>query len=240
MPAGGHVVDRRERCVARTLSRPEARAFYDAFGAKQDRQAFYEDPAIADLIAHADFEHARAVLEFGCGTGRLAERLLADHLPPDARYRGADISATMVDLAGQRLAPWRDRAAVRLISGSTDLDAVDGSADRFLSTYVLDLLSTQDIRDLLDEARRVLKAEGLLCLVNLTPGETFPSRLVTACWRAVYRIDLKRVGGCRPIRLAAFLADEDWRILHRRVVSPVGISSEIVVASPRAAPRTRT
>ncbi len=225
--------------MARTLSRSEARAFYDAFGAKQDRQAFYEDPAIADLIAHADFEHARAVLEFGCGTGRLAERLLADHLPPDARYRGADISATMVDLARRRLAPWHGRAAVRLTPGSPALDAADGSADRFVSTYVLDLLSPQDIRALLEEARRVLNAEGLLCLASLTPGQTFPARIVTALWRAVYGIDPKRVGGCRPVRLSEFLAGPDWHILHRRVVSPVGISSEIVVASPRGAARGR-
>ncbi|MGE5248130.1 MAG: class I SAM-dependent methyltransferase, partial [Verrucomicrobiota bacterium] len=81
-----------------TLSHEEARAFYDRFGAKQDWQRFYEDRAIADLIAHASFGKAGAVLEFGSGTGRLAETLLARHLPPTARYLALDVSGTMVSL----------------------------------------------------------------------------------------------------------------------------------------------
>ena len=44
------------------LSHKEARAFYDRFGAKQDLQSFYEDPAVERLIAHADFANASAVL----------------------------------------------------------------------------------------------------------------------------------------------------------------------------------
>jgi hypothetical protein len=38
------------------------------------------------LIAHVGFGEAHAVFEFGCGTARFAEELLADHLPPDSRY----------------------------------------------------------------------------------------------------------------------------------------------------------
>ena len=96
----------------RTLSHVEARAFYDWFGAKQDSQRFYEDQAVADLIIHADFDQARAVYEFGCGTGRLAKRLLSSYLPPDCRYQAVDISATMVRLAQERLARWSERVRV--------------------------------------------------------------------------------------------------------------------------------
>ena len=86
------------------LTRPEARAFYDRFGVKQDAQAFYEDPAIDELLRHADFESAEIVCEFGCGTGRLANRLLAENLPETARYLGWDLSPTMVGLSRQRFA----------------------------------------------------------------------------------------------------------------------------------------
>src|SRR5260221_3129440 len=51
------------------LTHGQARAFYDWMGAKQDWQAFYEKRATRDLIAHASFETAQAVFEFGCGTG---------------------------------------------------------------------------------------------------------------------------------------------------------------------------
>ncbi len=50
------------------------------------------------LIAHADFEHVRAVFELGFGTGKLAQQLLERYLPPDAIYSGIHISATMARL----------------------------------------------------------------------------------------------------------------------------------------------
>jgi SAM-dependent methyltransferase len=83
-----------------TLSHAAARALYDRIGRWQDTQRFYEDEATADLIAHADLHQAQSVFEFGVGTGRLAARLLRDHLPATAHYLGIDISATMVTSLG--------------------------------------------------------------------------------------------------------------------------------------------
>jgi hypothetical protein len=60
------------------LTRPQAQAFYDSFGSKQ---AFYEDAALDDLIAHAAFEQSASVFELASGTGRLAQCLLSRHLP---------------------------------------------------------------------------------------------------------------------------------------------------------------
>ena len=106
-----------------TLSHLEARALYDRIGAWQDTQRFYEDYATADLIAHADLHQAQSVFEFGAGTGRIAERLLRDHLPTTAHYFGLDISATMVALARRRLTPWSERARVEQSDGSPRIQA---------------------------------------------------------------------------------------------------------------------
>ncbi len=89
--------------AARVLSHEQARRLYDRIGAKLDSQSFYEDRANHVLSEHADFGRARRVFEFGCGTGRLAEEILAHHLPAHAEYRAIDVSATMVALARQRL-----------------------------------------------------------------------------------------------------------------------------------------
>ena len=83
----------------RCLSPEEAKRFYDRLGSRQDWQDFYENPAINELVAHAAFDSAHSVCEFGCGTGALAARLLQDHLPADTRYVGLHISSTMASPA---------------------------------------------------------------------------------------------------------------------------------------------
>ncbi len=216
----------------RVLSAEETRRFYDRFGAKQDRQ-FYEAAPIEHMLAHGDFGHAASVFELGCGTGRLAERLLRERLHPHARYLGVDLSPTMVGLATRRLAPWRERAAVQLSEGSPSSPLPAGGCDRFVVTYVLDLLSDTVIREVLREARRVLDARGLLCAVSLTEGTSPGSRLLAATWRRIYKWRPALLGGCRPIRLAEVLDDSQWRTEHRSVVCSWGLCSEVAICSPR-------
>ena len=124
----------------RYLSSAEAKLFYDCLGSRQDWQGFFENPAINEMIAHAAFDSAHSVFEFGCRTGALASRLLQHHLPADARYVGFDISATMVSLAQKRLKPWSERARFHQSDGSPRIAEPDHRFDRFVSTYVFDLL----------------------------------------------------------------------------------------------------
>ena len=215
------------------LSRDEARAFYDRFGAKQDSQGFYEDAPLAELVEHADFDEAESVFEFGCGTGRFAEGLLEHHLPLTASYRGVDLSETMVALARARVERFEDRAEVALSDGSMRMNAPEGTIDRVVSTYVLDLLKDEDIRKFLGESLRVLTGDGKLCLTGLTRGTTVLSRLVTLVWFLIHRLRPALVGGCRPVRMIDYLDDGDWEIQHRRVVVRFGIPSEVIVAIPR-------
>lgn len=148
----------------RILTHEQAQVFYNRMGAKQDWQAFYEAKATHDLIAHASFETAQAVFEFGCGTAAFAERLLAVYLSPEAQYVAVDSSPTMIRLAQERLARFGSRVEVQLTDGSVQFDNPSGVYDRFVSTYVADLLSAADIAEMLSEAHRILKMEVLLLL----------------------------------------------------------------------------
>jgi ubiquinone/menaquinone biosynthesis C-methylase UbiE len=214
------------------LSRSQITAYYDRFGAKQDTQAFYEDAALDRLIAHADFESADSVFELGCGTGRFASRLLSKHLRSSATYLGVDLSRTMVNLAEQRIAPYAERANVVQTDGSMRFPAADHSVDRVVSTYVFDLLSESVMRKAISESRRVLSPDGRLCLVSLTSGTTFISKIVSATWSLIYRLHAQLVGGCRPIRLEELLGRRDWSIDYTTVVTRWGIPSEVLVATP--------
>ena len=215
------------------LTRFQARTFYDRFGKKQDTQAFYEDAALDDLIAHAAFEQAEKVFEFGCGTGRFASRLLAKHLSPSASYLGIDLSQTMIAIAQKRVLPYKERAKVTESDGSMHFALSDHSVDRVVATYVLDLLSEEDILRVISESRRVLIPGGKLCLVGLTQGVTFVSRIVIALWSAVFGLRPSLVGGCRPILLNSFFDQQSWSVDYRNVVTRFGIPSEVLIASPK-------
>jgi ubiquinone/menaquinone biosynthesis C-methylase UbiE len=212
------------------LTHERARAFYDWCGAWQDRQRFYEQRAIDDLLRYSSPAQARSILEFGCGTGRFAESLLAQYAPQETRYLGLDISTTMVRLAQARLAWFGARARVVLTSGATRLDVESSSFDRFFSTYVLDLLTESDIQSLVGEAHRVLTPGGLLGLVSLTHGFTALSRVVERMWRAAYRVHPTFVGGCRPISLETFVG-EGWAIRRTSRVVQWGVPSEVLIAA---------
>ena len=213
------------------LTPSQAKVFYDRFGKKQDAQAFYEDAALDELVAYADFEHAMSVFEFGCGTGRFAQGLLEKRLPATAVYIGSDISRTMTALASQRLSSYRERALVVQSDGSIRFPFPDHSVERVVSTYVADLLSEEDICEVFRESGRVLVADGKLCIVSLSAGITFFSRLVAKLWSGLYRLRAQWVGGCRPIRLVSYVDPEIWLIEHHAVVVQFGISSEILICS---------
>lgn len=196
---------------------------------RQDKTGYYEDVTLTDLVTHARFEEAKSVVEFGCGTGRFAEQLLANHLPADARYWGCDISTTMLELSRQRLARFGERVTLWKSSGESVTPLMDASADRFVSNYVLDILSAQEIAAVIAEAKRLLKRDGLLCLTGLTHGKGLMSKLWTAFWNVRFNLNPKWVGGCRPVALLEFL--DGWNLIHHTVVAARGISSEVVVAT---------
>jgi ubiquinone/menaquinone biosynthesis C-methylase UbiE len=215
------------------LTPEQARRVYDRIARAQDWQRFYEDAATAELVAHAEFDNAHAVVELGCGTGRFAAALLSGHLPVDASYVGVDLSPRMVALASERLRQWSHRATVTLVDGGATVPAADRSADRFVANYVFDLLGPEETRAALSKAHRVLAPGGLLCATGLTPGERGLARFVSRAWAGVWARWPALVGGCRPIRLVDELDVSQWIVTYRRTVVAWGVTSEIFIATRR-------
>lgn len=212
--------------AAPVAGRTALQAHYDALGAGQDAEAWYEDPAFDDLCARCDFEEARNVLEIGCGTGRFAERLLADHLSPDAQYIGVDLSAVMVGLTRERLARFGPRCRVVQADAVAGLPLVDGGADRIVATFVFDLFSREETRKVLENAARGLAPDGLLCAASLDQGQGPAQRLRALGWRLVRAIAPLKVGGCRPVTLPDTLGPQ-WDVVHyvRRSIKNCAIAS---------------
>ncbi len=208
----------------RGLTQIETENFYDSFGARQDGAGYYEDVTLAELCRFAKFEAAASIVEFGCGTGRFAEEMLRLN---NASYWGCDVSMTMIELSRKRLANFGERVTLVKSSGETTLPLQNESCDRFVSNYVLDILSADEIEAVLGEAQRILALNGLLCLTGLTFGEGVFSKAWTAFWNLRFDLNPKWVGGCRPVALTEFLSG--WELVHHNVVTTRGISSEVVV-----------
>jgi hypothetical protein len=139
-----------------------------------------------------------------------------------------DVSSTIGRLTRERLRRWPAHTEMRVSDGSTKLEVPDGSFDRFVTNYVLDLLREANMSSMLAEAARLLTDDGLLCLVSLTHGDKSFSKLVLLAWERVHAFRPLLVGGCRPISLLNFqLANQ-----HREVVSVFGISSEAICGGP--------
>jgi ubiquinone/menaquinone biosynthesis C-methylase UbiE len=211
------------------LSLHQARSVYDRIGRIQDWQAFYEDATINRLVANAALAGDQTIFEFGCGTGRLAARLLGA-LPPDVNYIGVDISPVMINLATRRLAAWAQRATVVLVDGSLPLPADDGCADRVLSTFVFDLLDADYARAVLDDLRRILTPDGLLCLASLTHGDRLLERAISGTWTRLWRMAPQLLGGCRPIDVSALLG-HDWQVQYHSHVHRWRLVTDVVIAT---------
>jgi ubiquinone/menaquinone biosynthesis C-methylase UbiE len=219
--------------VGKALTHSQARRFYDRFVLLQEWQAFYENAAVDVLIRGGAFASAHAVVELGCGTGRLAERLLATELPADALYLGFDVSPRMVERTRRRLALFGARADVRTTDGSPRLPISNASRDRFVSAYVLDLLSEPDTRLAVEEAHRVLLPGGLLCLASLSSGTSRASRALSRAWVRVHGFAPLLVGGCRPIDLRPFLERERWEMALCETVVSFAVPTQVVIAAAR-------
>ena len=173
------------------------------------------------------------MLEFGCGTGRFAARLLREQLPGGATYLGLDVSPHMTGLARAAVAPWVGRARVELTDGSVQLPG-PGCLLRPGRQH-LRARPAQPGRwvAFVAEARRVLRPGGLLALASLAPGRTGPARLVTRLWQAMWSLNPALLGGCRPLRLGALLDRREWDLAAGFPVTDWFLSSDVLVARRR-------
>jgi ubiquinone/menaquinone biosynthesis C-methylase UbiE len=212
------------------LTNAQAAAVYDRIGRWQDTQAFYESPAVEEMVRSGDFEQARSVVEVGCGTGALAERLLSRHLPEDATYLGLDVSSHMVSLAGDRVRPWTDRARIVGVDGHSPWPIEDHSCDRVVATYVLDLLSPEAIATFFAESARVLRTDGMVAVTSLSPADRGAAHLLSEAWMRLFSVDPRLTAGCRPLVLADHLP-AGWHTIHRDTFRAYGLRSSVLIAS---------
>ena len=208
-----------------TITTEAARRFYDRVGARYDWAEFYESRAKSQALDWLDLEPGQQVLNVGVGTGK-EHRRLQSAVAPGGFALAVDLSWVMLRLTQARTGAPICQADARALPFAT------ASFDRLYSAYVLDLIPTRELPDLLTGFRRVLKSEGQLVLVSLTEGVDMPSRALVAIWKGIYAVSPVVCGGCRPLRLSGMVREAGFRLLRHEVMVQLGVPSEVVVAAP--------
>jgi ubiquinone/menaquinone biosynthesis C-methylase UbiE len=175
-----------------------------------------------------DVGRDRRILDVGIGPGSFFLEIRR-RAGPGAFVCGIDLSRGMVRRARQRArrtgrdAPLFEADALALPFRADTFDVV-------LSSYVLDLMSEDDITAALDQFHRVLVPGGRLVLVNLSKPDPDRFTWYERCYRALPTAAQAYVlGGCRPVCLIEAVNAARFVEMHRTLVRQ-GLPSEIVVA----------
>ncbi|MFC1607477.1 class I SAM-dependent methyltransferase [Candidatus Latescibacterota bacterium] len=125
-----------------------------------------DEPKVEELIQRWAITPGSRVLEPGCGSGRLTDRLSAA-VGTDGAVYATDLSPEMIRCARERKLPEQ----VRLFQGSAErIQADDGFFDMAILFCVFPHFSNQ--ARTLDEINRVLKPNGSLWINHLKDSRT--------------------------------------------------------------------
>ncbi len=123
--------------------------------------------AVADIVVS---HRGDSILEIGCGTGLLTERLL----DAGAKVEAIDQNPQMLDQAGRRLGLARTGLQLRECAAS-EIDALaDASFDGVAASLSLSEMSHSERSYVLAQVARVLKPDGCLAVVDeIRPGRAW-------------------------------------------------------------------
>ncbi|MBD6618986.1 class I SAM-dependent methyltransferase [Komarekiella sp. 'clone 1'] len=126
------------------------------------------------LLSKVDLPNRPNVLDLGCGTGRLLERLATKF--PDLRGTGLDLSPEMLRVARQKNC---HHPRLIYVEGKAEsLPFADGQFDTIFST--ISFLHYSEPKQVLSEVARVLAPGGKFYLVDITSKSQTASELVAA------------------------------------------------------------
>src|SRR5512132_3409560 len=193
-------------------------ARFDAWSERYDRswlQRAFFGPVHAHVVAVANqaVPQARTVLDVGCGTGRLLERLAQAY--PTARLAGVDAALGMALVAARR------HRIAAVVGVAEHLPFRTGSVELLVST--ISFHHWGDQRRGLAEVRRVLMPGGQVLLTD---------PIVTSWLRPFFALGRARDRFHTGAELDAMLSDAGLRATRRSTVPGMWGAVAVTVAVP--------
>ncbi len=200
--------------------------YFDYFGIGLDLLNLIDFKAYTALLASSNMTQSRSVLDFGCGRGILAYRLLTQ-FPNVVSLVAVDLSHRCMRTTQNRLSSF---GQVNCYVGSLEQIPADSRFDRIFSSFVLDTMPVDKIAIVLDGFHKILEPGGLVCLLSASPGVNRLSRLVMDAWQSLYALNPQLVGGTRVITIEPFLQPAGLSLLKLSQVISCGFCSEVLIA----------
>jgi ubiquinone/menaquinone biosynthesis C-methylase UbiE len=189
--------------------------------------ALAESKARRRALVRAAVTDREDVLELAVGTGQMFAALARAN--PSGTTRGIDVSRGMLTRARHRIRRLNGRVELG-IADARALPFDDDSFDLVVVGYLFDLLPETEFGLVITEVRRVLRDSGRAVVVDMTIAERRRDNL----YRWVYRLRPRLLGGCRGVRLAAYLEAGGFGVEHRDYIAQLGFPSEVLLARPRS------
>lgn len=212
---------------------PAQATTWDRLAARYGAQERLELRAIESALRLAAPAPEERLVDLGTGTGLLLRRLGALPARPRAAV-GVDRSAGMLARAG----PLPAGCSI-LRADARAVPLPDGWADVVTCAYVLHLLGEADRRELLGEARRLLRPGrgARLVVVTVWADERRPAgSLLARALRAAARLRPSAWAGLRPLDPSADLAAAGFAVTQRIVLPRRGYPSLVLAATAGPAP----
>lgn len=183
-------------------------------------EGVFEIPSKRKALRMAGVRKGEAALEVGCGPGWALKRL-AQAAGTEGTVCGIDLTSGMLREAARK-APRRVQLAR---ADATTLPFQGGVFDVVFSTFVLELIPTDEIQGVLGEIVRVLKPGGRFAVVTLSRESP---NIATRIYEWGHN-RFPRLLDCRPIHLRRALETAGFEIAYWQRNTILGLPIEIVV-----------
>lgn len=212
-------------------SKAEARSTYDRRSRSYERvEGRFERRARMSGEELLAVKASERVLEIGSGPGGTLTEF-ARAVRPHGHVIGLDISPNMARVAATRLhgASLGPRASL-VVGDGAGIPIRTGSIDAIFACFTLELFDTPELPVTLEEAHRVLRSDGRLVVVSLTTTE--PPAAMERVYLLAHKL-MPRLADCRPIPVAALIAEAGFEVGTQRRSDIVGIPVAVVLARKR-------
>jgi len=209
-------------------SKAQARATYDRRSRGYERlEGRWERRARVIGEQLLAIEHEERVLEIGSGPGASLAAFAAA-TGPDGHVFGVDLAPNMHKVATERLRGRQLASRVSLVvADGASIPLAAASVDAAFACFTLELFDTPELLAVVGELRRVLTSRGRLAVVSLTTTE--PPALMERAYLVAHRL-MPRLADCRPIPVAALVAEAGFRITQERRSDIFGVPVTALVA----------